>query len=580
VALDPRAALYRSLLAGRRVLVVLDNARDVEQVRPLLPGSPGCAVVVTSRDQLAPLVAVAGAHPLSLDLLSDEEARDLLARRLGADRVAGEPDAVDEVIARCARLPLALSIAAAQAAIRPGFPLATLAGQLRAAADGLDAFNGGDPSTDVRVVFSWSYRTLSAGAARLFRLLGLHPGPDVAAPAAASLAGLPPAQARPLLAELARAHLLTEHAPGRYAFHDLLRLYAAEQARAQDTEADRRTARHRLLDHYLHTAQAATPWLYGPWCQLPLPPAQPGVTPEEPAGAEAANAWLAAEHQVLMAAIDQAAGAGFEVHAWRLAWTLTLVFEAYGLWREYGAAQSVALDAARRVGDEVGVAYAQQGLGRAYSWLGEDDEAFAHLRQALDRFTALRDETAQANVRLGIGFLFDRKGADDEALRESQEALVLFRSAGHRSGQAVALNNIGWSLAQRGRFAEALLHCRESVDVHRQLGDIQGLAGSWDSLGYVQHHLGDHHRAVASYAESLALYRQLDDRYNQAGTLTRLGDTHEAIGDLDAARGAWQRALTLLDGLGHADAEEIRFRLRHRTADGAMMMNHDLDHHG
>jgi tetratricopeptide (TPR) repeat protein len=508
-------------------------------------------------------LVAAGARPLNLGLLSDEEARDLLARRLGADRIAREPDAVDDVIARCARLPLALSIAAAQAAIRPGFPLAALAGQLRAAADRLDAFNGGDPSTDVRVVFSWSYRTLSAGAARLFRLLGLHPGPDVAVPAAASLAGLAPAQTLPLLTELARAHLLTEHAPGRYAFHDLLRLYAAEQARARDTEADRRTARHRLLDHYLHTAQAATRWLYGPWCQLPLPPAQSGVTPEEPTDADTANGWLAAEHQVLVTAVDQAASAGFETHAWQLAWTLTLVLEAYGLWREYATAQTIALDAAGRVDDEAGMAYAHLGLGRAYSWLGQDDEAFGHLRRTLERFTALRDEAAQANVHLGMGFLFDRKGAADEAMRESQEALVLFRSAGHRSGQAVALNNIGWSLAQHGRFPQALLHCQESVDVHRQLGDIQGLAGSWDSLGYVQHHLGEHQRAIASYTESLALYRQLEDRYNQAGTLTRLGDTHEATGDLDAAREAWQRALTLLDGLGHPDAEEIRFRLRH-----------------
>jgi DNA-binding SARP family transcriptional activator/tetratricopeptide (TPR) repeat protein len=560
--LDQRAASYRSLLAGRRVLVVLDNARDVAQVRPLLPGAAGCMAVVTSRDRLTPLVATAGARPLGLELLTAEEARDLLARRLGPARVAAEPDAVDEVIRYCARLPLALGIAAALAATRPGFPLAALAMQLRAAADRLDAFNGGDPSTDVRVVFSWSYRTLSFGAARLFRLLGLHPGPDVSVPAAASLAGLPPGQALPLLTELAQAHLLTEHAPGRYAFHDLLRAYAAEQAATVDPAAERTAARHRMLDHYLHTAQAATRWLYGPWCQLPLPPAQPGVTPEEPADATAANAWLTAEQNVLLAAAEQSATTGFETHCWQLAFTLTLVLEAYGRWQDYATMQTIALDAANRVGDRAGIAHAHGGLGRAYSWLGQDDEAFDQLRQALDRFKALRDEAGQGNVHLGLGFLYDRKGAADEALRESREALELFRSAGHRSGQATAVNNIGWSLAELGRPAEALWYCEESLRLHGDIGDVQCIAGSFDSLGYVQHRLGDYQRAIVSYSESLARYRQLDDRYNQASTLARLGDTHEAVGDRAAAREVWLRALAILDELGHPDAEEIRFRVR------------------
>ncbi len=224
-ALAAQAGLFRSLLAGKQVLVVLDNARDVEQVRALLPGSPGCLAIVTSRDRLAGLVATEGAYPLTLDLLPAAGARDLLARRLGPGRVGREPAAVDDIIAGCARLPLALTIAAARAATSPGFPLAVFGAELRGATRALDPLPGGDPATDVRAVFSWSYRALSDPAARMFRLLGLHPGPDISLAAAASLAAAKPGQARVPLGELTQAHLLAEHTPGRYACHDLLRAW-------------------------------------------------------------------------------------------------------------------------------------------------------------------------------------------------------------------------------------------------------------------------------------------------------------------------------------------------------------------
>jgi len=240
VGLDAQAALYRSLLAGRRMLIVLDNARDAEHVRPLLPGTPGCLVVVTSRNQLTGLVAAEGAHPLALDVLDRAGARELLTRRLGARRVAAEPEAVNEIIDRCARLPLTLALAAARAAARPQVPLTALAEQLRTTTGGgLAAFAVDDPATDVRAVFSWSYRTLTPEGARLFRVLGLHPGPDISAPAAASLAGIPVDRVDALLAELTRAHVLAEHAPGRYTFHDLLRAYATDRAHAAPAAARR-----------------------------------------------------------------------------------------------------------------------------------------------------------------------------------------------------------------------------------------------------------------------------------------------------------------------------------------------------
>jgi hypothetical protein len=283
-SLDARAGRYRSLLAGRRMLVVLDNARDTDQVCPLLPGAPGCLVLVTSRNQLTSLVAKEGAHPVTLDLLAPDEALQLLTRRLGPARVAGELDAAEDIIASCARLPLALSIVAARAASHPTFRLADLAADLRSRHNGLDAFDGGEPVTDARALFSWSYHALSDPAARLFRLLGLHPGPDIGNLAAASLAGIPVARARSLLAQLTRAHLVTERAPGRYAFHDLLRTYAAELARAVDGDAERRAARQRMFDHYLHTSHAAGRLLDAPR-EPSLPDgAQPAAGHEPPTG--------------------------------------------------------------------------------------------------------------------------------------------------------------------------------------------------------------------------------------------------------------------------------------------------------
>ncbi|MES4908526.1 MULTISPECIES: BTAD domain-containing putative transcriptional regulator [unclassified Streptomyces] len=265
-----RLGLYRSVLAGRRVLIVLDDAQDADQVRPLLPGVPGCLVVVTSRTRLVGLVAAEGAWPLTLDLLSAREAREFLAHRLGAARVAAEPEAADQLGEVSARLPLALAVVAARAATCPHFPLGAVVEELRDACGGLDALHSGDPATDLRTAFARSYRLLSPQAARLFRLLGLHPGPDITPSIAVGLLGEPLRRARALLAELSRAHLVSEDAPGRYRSHDLLRAYALELTLVHDTDEDRRAALHRLLDRPAHPAHRAA---------LPLP--APGPAPAE-----------------------------------------------------------------------------------------------------------------------------------------------------------------------------------------------------------------------------------------------------------------------------------------------------------
>jgi DNA-binding SARP family transcriptional activator/tetratricopeptide (TPR) repeat protein len=559
--LDAQAGLYRSLLAGKRVLVVLDNARDAEQARPLLPGSPGCLAIVTSRNYLTGLVAADGAHPLALDLLTDAGARDLLALRLGAGRVAAEPEAVGEIIERCARLPLALALAAARAASQPNFPLAVIASELRRASCALDAFQGDDLATDVRAVFSWSYHALSADAAQLFGLLGLHPGPDISVAAVASLAAIPLSRARGLLAELTCMHLLTQHSPGRYAFHDLLRAYAAEQAHTHHSQHARDAAVHRVLDHYLHTSHHAAMLMQPYLDPVTLDPPQPGVIAGEPATAGDALGWFTAEHATLLAAVHLADGTGFAAHTWRLAWTLTTYLLRRGLWHDHAEAQQTGLDAARRNGDNAGEAQALHGLALGYARSGRLREAYPLSQQALRLFEKIGDHVSQATVHSQLGLVAGALQRPAEALSHSLRALDLYRAAGHRAGQVMVLNDIGYGHAELGNHQEALTYCQQALAAIQDLGERNWEEGTWHSLGYIHHQLGGYRKAVTCYQRSLDLSRELGDRYNEAGTLDDLGDVHRSAGDLAAARRAWAHALRIFDEIDHPDGDRVRTKL-------------------
>ena len=557
-----QVSLYRSLLAGKRVLVVLDNARDAEQVRTLLPGAPGCVAIVTSRDQLTSLVAAEGAVPLVLDMLSVVEARQLLIRRLGADRVAAEPRAVDEIINRCVRLPLALTIAAARAAIRPRFALAVLAGELRDARHRLDTLAAGDAVSDVRAVFSWSYDTLSAAAARLFRLLGLHAGPDISTGAAASLTGIPVATAAGALAELVRAHLVAEPAPGRFAVHDLLHAYAIELAHATDTEADRAAAQHRLLDHYLHAAHAAALLLNAARHPITLADAEAGVTRESLTSLAQARAWFTAEHPVLVATIAQGACSGLDRHAWQLAWTLVDFFSYRALWHDQAATQRTALDAARRLDDRNGQAHTHCNLARAYAQLDRHDDAHLHLERALRLFGELGDDRGRTLAHLGNAWVFEARSRYQDALDHARSALALQQSIGDRAGQGTALNAVGWYHALLGEHHRALVYCQRALALHQEFDSSRGQASTWHSLGYAHHHLGRYARAIDCYQHALTMARQIGDRYGDATVHAHLGDAHHAAGDAAAARREWMSALASFDDLGHPDAEGVRARLR------------------
>jgi DNA-binding SARP family transcriptional activator/tetratricopeptide (TPR) repeat protein len=553
--LPGQTGLFRSLLAGKRVLIVLDNARDAAQVRPLLPGSPTCRVVVTSRSELTGVVATEGARALNLDVLSDLEAADLLVGRLDAERTASEPGVVAELTELCARLPLALSVVAARAAVRPQLPLAAFVTELRDVRGRLDALDIGD--TAVRGVFSWSYGGLSAAARRMFRLLGSHPGPDVSLAAATSMAGLPQAQALRLLTELTSVHLVGEHVPRRFRLHDLLRIYAAEQA----VEDESRPAFRRLLDHYLATANAAATQLQP--ARESACPAElaPGVAPERIGDERAARCWFQAEHATILAAISQAVDLGFDEHVWRLPWTLTVYFDRQAHWPDWAATQRIASAAAERLGDLSAKAHTRRALGHVCLRLRHYDEAGANYAAALALYQQLADRVGQAHSHRGLSEARERQGRDDLALDHAEQALALYVAAGNRAGQAHALNDLGWCLCQLGDYATAVDRCRQALELHSEVGDRHGASATWDSLGYAYHHLGDYPRAVRCYWENVRIMRELGDRFREAGGMVRLGDCYLAADDLPAARDCLRQSLVIFDDLSHPNARTVRAKL-------------------
>ena len=558
---DGRERLYRSLLADRRMLVVLDNARDEQQVRPLLPAGPGTLVLVTSRNQLAGLAAADGARLISVDVLSHAEAVKLLATRIGAVRSAAEPEAVAEIAALCACLPLALAVAAARAAARPRFPLSALAAELRDTAARLDALDGGDATADMRAVFSWSYRQLSSDAARMFRLLGLHPGPDISAAASASLAGIGRPVARRLLGELTRAHMISESSSARYAYHDLLRAFAVGLARRRESDDEREAAVRRVLDHYLHTARTAALLLYPPHERVDLGPPGPGVLPEPVGDHRRARAWFEAEHRVLLATSALAAESGSDRHAWQIPWAMMPYLQTRGHNAEWASTQRTALAAATRLRDTKGLAVSSRLLAGACSNLGGYDEARSHLGYCLTLYCQLGDRFGEAKVHQGLSRVASRQRCYADALRHAQHAVDTYQAIGHTAGEVEALNLVGWFQSQLGNYGQARACCRRGLTLNAGTGNHRIEAALWDSLGYAEHHLLNFTEAAVCYQRALSACREIGDRWGEAESLTHLGDTQHATGDLPLARKTWQEALAVLEDLGHHEAHKLRAKL-------------------
>ena len=556
--LDARTALYRGLLAGRQMLILLDNAASADQVRPLLPGGAGCLVVVTSRHRFPGLVVTEGAQPVPVGLFTEAEAVELMAARLGRRRLSAELPAARDIIEQCGRLPLALAVTAAHAALQPSTTLADLAAELRAARGGLTGFATDDPIADLRSVFSWSYRALDTGTAALFRLAGLHPGADLGVAAAASLTATRPGTAGRRLAELARAHLVSESRPGRYVLHDLLRAYARELIGA----AEREPALTRLLDHHLHSAYQADRLLRPNRDPIVLPAPAEGVCPETAADHAGALAWFDAERTALPALVAFAADSGRDRQAWQLAWAMANFVHRRGYWHDWVTVQRAAVTATGRLGDRAAQAHAYRLLGIALLRLSRLDEAREQLELARERFAELGDPAGQAMAHRGLGRVAARRDDRVEALRQARLALDLFTRAGSPSGRASAENAVGWMLAELGEHDEALRHCTRALALQEHLGDAFGQANTLDSLGLIHRRRGDFPLAVQCCERSLALSRRLGDRHGEADTLDRLGDVYRTAGDLAAAQRTWQLALEIVETVNPADASRIRTKLR------------------
>ncbi|WP_203907711.1 ATP-binding protein [Rhizocola hellebori] len=554
--LGAQMALYRSVLAGKRMLVILDNARDADQVRPLLPGSSTVLAVVTSRNQLTGLVAGDGAHPLALTQLSPAEARSLLGARLGADRVESESEAVTRVVSACAGLPLALTLAAARCQLS-GFAIETIADELAEAGRRLDVLDGGDAVSQMRTVFSWSYLALSASAADLFRLLGLHPGPDFSEDAAASAIGQPVIQTRRLLNELTRASLLAEHLPNRYRFHDLLRVYAADLCQSHDSVQARDAAMLRILDHYLQSAYGVDRLLNPHRDPITLGAPLPGVVLASVSDPVEALAWFATEHATLLSSVEHAAQQGFDNYAWQLALALTDFLQRRGYWQDWVQTGRRAVLAAGRLGDRGVQVRTHRNLGHAYLQLGRLLDADAELRRAIDLCRQLNDHTGHAHAMLNLAVVWERRGQLAEGLGAAQQAVELYRVAGHQRGQARAVNAVGWYHALQGNHEQAISACEQALILLEELGDQFGQAATLDSVALAYHHLGRLSDSIDAYQRALGFLRHLGNRYYEATVLTHLAECQCTNKDRQNARDNLAKAHEIFTDLGCPEAEAV-----------------------
>jgi DNA-binding SARP family transcriptional activator/tetratricopeptide (TPR) repeat protein len=596
---DERAARLRSVLARRRVLLMLDNAASAEQVRPLLPGSPSCAVVVTSRDALAGLVSRDGARRLELPLLPAADAVGLLRRVVGP-RVDADPAAASELAERCARLPLALRVAGELAVARPATGLADLAEELADERHLLDRLAAdGDPRAAVGAVLSWSYRHLPGPVARGFRLLGLHPGHDYDPYALAALGGgeLPPA--RRAMEALARQHLVTPTGTDQYAAHDLLRAFAARMAEQHEPGPERRAARTRLFDHLLYAAATAMDHAYPVERRRRPRVTHPGWPCPDFASQAEAGQWLEAQRANLLAVAAYAADHGWPRHVVLLAETLFRDLNLRGHVDEALGLQRRALSAARAMGDTEGEAEALAGLGVAYGMQGRFPEAVEAYQAALDRFLLLGDALGQARMQHNLGVVALRRGDDTAATERLVESLACYREAGDRSGEVAALGGIATVAVRQKRYEEGLAHRLRALAIARDIGDRRGEAQQLNQLGTVNAALqrpreaeeqhwaalrisveigdrgresearyglgavatrrGNHRAAVKHHREALALAGRIGDVYGRTVILNGLGEALGALGRYGEAREAFTEALDLASRMGNGQ-EQARAR--------------------
>lgn len=558
---EERAALYRTRLAGRRVLVVLDDARGIEQVRPLLPGSASCAVLITARNWLPEL---AGGAVLDLDVLSGDEARALFTKIVGAKRVDAEPGAAGEVLTACAGLPLAIRIAGARLATRGNWSIRTLAGRLSDERSRLDELRVGNLA--VRASFEVSFATLPGPAvpggpapARAFRLLGLWTGPSVSLPAAAALLGEPEDDVAAALDVLFDAHLLESPEPDRYRFHDLLRVYAADRARTEEAGQDRTAAVARLLTWYLHTAEAAAAVISEQHARVPLGPLPAGVHPLEFESLDDALAWCEAERPGLVAAARLAASSGLHEIAWQLPAAAMSYYYRRSHWGDWVATHQTGLESAAAIGDRQAQAWMLNDLGMAYG-IQRMPEAIDCFEQALAISSPGDERGARAAANVAKAYIDLRRF--DDAWSAAQRSLAIQREQRNRYLEGVTLGILGRACRELGRFTDAVGHLELALAIFRELGQQYGEADALTDLADALLCLDQVDGAIARLHESLAIRREIGDVHGEAETLRLLGLAFDRAGDPQQARGLLAEALRLFEELGdQAQAGDARAAL-------------------
>lgn len=554
---EGRAALFRSLMHERKMLVLLDNAHSAEQVRALLPGTSDSLVLVTSRNRLDDLVVREGAARMTLEILDDAEARDLLLRYLDEDRCADEPEAVRGLVEHCAGLPLALGIVAVRAAADPDLPLDDVVAELRDERDRLDALDSGG-QTGVRAVLSWSYRSLSPAAARMLRLLGLPTGPDLGLAAAADLAGVPQREARRSLAELIRANLLEQPTPGRYRCHDLLRAYASERAHEDEPAHERQAAIHRLIDHYLRTCRRIEHQLAGHSRQFRPDPPESAVAGRTFPDDESARNWWDVERANLLAAVRQASACDLHQHTWQLAYALTPFFQTRGDTQGQIRAYELGLDALEHLQDSNAQAHLRYDLSGAHYTAGDYEKAAQEQRRALELIDEVADPYWAGMVRIDLGMACTALDRQEEAATALHRGLELERTADDRNGQGYALAGLGALKTRRGDLDAAFSHLRQALHLYRQVGEEFGEGFVLHDLAEAQHVAGQRDRAFDTFRQAATHRQRIGHRRGEATTLDRLGAVLHEAGSTQQAREHWQRALPLLDALGDPRAAEVR----------------------
>lgn len=562
---DERAGLYRSLLAGKKLLVLLDNAASPDQVRPLLPGSPDCLVVVTSRGELPGLCASNDARQIVLDRLAPEEAVELLRLIIGRARVDAEPDAAVEIARSCAHLPLALRVAAQQALASPQQTLTEISDQLATAQRRLDLLttSDNDQSMNVRAVFSWSYRALPTEAARLFRLLGLHAGPEINVPAAAALAQVNGTEASELLDVLASAHLLERVGERRYRFHDLLRDYAAEQATADETEPHLSAAITRMLDMYLHAADAADRTLTPDRLRAPINRPRPSSDLPTFTTYEQALTWFDLEHANLTAAARQAAETGQHDIAWKIPSTMSVYCYIRKPWTDWITSHEIGLAAARHCQEPFGQAAMLTGLGAAKYELRQYQQTVDNLQLAHKLWQDIEHRWGEAITLNILGSAHRDLRQFDRAITCFQQALDIWPEIEHTWGKGVTLHNLGTTYRDLGQTTKAISWLHEAITTRRTMPDRYGEAWALHDLGTIHAKLHQPDQATDYLGQALTIRQQIGDRHGEAQTRYELGRTMNTAGNPDAAVAHLRQALTIFDDLHDPRSREVVAYMEH-----------------